>query len=169
MPRWITRTSPSSSRAKRYFPRRSTPVNFFPSSRLMNCLRLWCRRTVRIPSTSTAFTRLPTSSRSRSRRTTSTSGSSGIGLADRAGGERGCVLARLRFEALPRDARRGLLGLLLGAPLPDPVALSPQRHRGVEPLRVVRAVGAHLVPRQLIEAPRRELLQAGLEVVTAGA
>src|SRR5437899_4248190 len=121
-----------------------------------------------MPSTSTDFTRLPISSRSRSRRTTSTSGSSGIGLPDRARRERVRIRAELVVEAAPCDLCRGLLRLLLRTSFALAVRVAAQRHRGEEALQVVGTLGAHLVARQLVEATRRELLQARLKVVTAG-
>src|SRR6202043_1650296 len=153
MPRWMMSTSPPSRRARRYLPRRSTPVIFLPSRRVMNCLRLWWRRTLRIPSTSTPLTRLPTISRSRSRRTTSTSGNSGIGPF------LGVV------QVLPGGPGGRLLCLLLGAALAFAAGLAVEAHRGEEPLRMVGAFGPDLVAGQLVEATRRQLLQPGLVVL----
>src|SRR4249919_2875893 len=146
MPRWITSTSPPSSFTSRYLPRRSTPMNFLPTSAPVNCLRCRYRRIDRIPVTSTAFTFLPTTSFSRSRRITSTSGSSGTLLLP-------CPDRRLaRRHPFPRRARRRLLGLLLGAALAVAVGGAVEEHRGEEALRVVRSLVAHLVARQAVEA-----------------
>src|SRR3954468_12960099 len=162
MPRWITRTSPPSSFTSRYLPRRSTPMNFFPTSAPVNCLRCRYRRMERIPETSTALTFLPTTSFSRSRRITSTSGSSGTLLLP-------CPDRRLsRRHPFPRRTRRRLLGLLLRAALAVPVRLSVEEHRREEPLRVVGPLVANLVARQTVEPLRRELLQPRLVVVAAG-
>src|SRR5215210_8087780 len=72
--------SPPSRRMSRYLPLRSTPVILWPSSLAMKCFLLGWRRIDRIPVTSTALIRFPTTSLSRSRRMVSTSGSSGIVL-----------------------------------------------------------------------------------------
>src|SRR5581483_1931836 len=112
---------------------------------------------------------LPMSSRSRSRRTTSTSGSSGIAVS-LAARRRECRSGALfRLESFPCRARCRLLGLLLGPSFAVAVSLAAQRHRGVEALGVVGSLGAHLVARQLIEPARCDLLQARLEVLSAGA
>src|SRR6476659_10914070 len=99
-----------------------------------------------MPSTSTALTFLPTTSRSRSRRTTSTSGSSGISHPDTVPPVwRGAV--RLVLQPFPRDLRRRLLGRLLRAPLPCAVLLVAEVHRGEEVLGVVGALVTDLVAR----------------------
>src|SRR5262245_588742 len=177
MPRWITRTSPPSSRARMYLPRRSIPVTRLPTSRFANCLRLWCRRIERIPSASTALMRLPTISRSRSRRTTSTSGNSGIVVLRSGLGRPGCdgllsvgrLVVRDLAQVLPRDAGRRLLGVLLRPALAGAPRLAAQQHGREEVLRVVGPFVAHLVARELVEGLRGQLLQARLVVVTAGA
>ena len=157
-----------------YLPRRSTPVIFLPTSRFANCLRLWCRRIERMPSASTALTRLPTISRSRSRRTTSTSGSSGI-IFLRSGRFGPCrdrvrAVARVRdlAEATPGDACRRLLGLLLRSALARPPRLaarpSPWRRSASSGRALRGAPGSGAAGRSL----RRQLLQPGLVVVAAG-
>src|SRR6188474_2244414 len=120
-----------------------------------------------MPSTSTPLTRLPISSRSRSRRTTSTSGSSGIvALPGGARGKRRLVLhSRFVLQPLPGGTSGGLFGLLLGTALALAVGRAAQRDRREEVLGVVRALGAHLVARQLVEAPGRDLLEPRLVVV----
>src|SRR4051812_2821688 len=162
MPRWITSTSSPSSRQRRYFPRRSTPVIFLPTSRLANCLRLWWRRTARMPSASTFLIFLPTTSFSRSRRTTSTSGSSGIDHS------RGGGVGHAELESFPRFACGDLFGGLLRTSFAGAVHLAAQQHRGEEALRVVGAFVTDLVPRELVEELRGELLQARLVVAAAG-
>ena len=67
-----------SRRITRYFPRRCTETILRPSSSAMNSFLFLCRRTERVPVTSTVLIFLPTTSFSRSRRKTSTSGSSGM-------------------------------------------------------------------------------------------
>src|SRR5215203_3449659 len=143
IPRWITRTSPPSSLARMYLPRRSIPVIRLPTRRFANCFRLWCRRIERMPSASTALTRLPTICRSRSRRTTSTSGNSGIVFL-RSGRFGPCrdrvrTAARVRdlAEVPPGDACRRLLRVLLRSALARPPRLAAQHHGGEEALRVV--------------------------------
>src|SRR5262245_18995479 len=162
MPRWITRTSSPSSRHSRYFPRRSTPVIFLPTRRLANCLRLWWRRTARIPSASTFLTFFPTTSRSRSRRTTSTSGSSGIGFPLDPDGR------HLVLQPLPGFAGCTLLSGLLRPSLAAPVHADGELHGCEEPLRVIGALVTHLVARHLVEQTRRELLEPRLVVAAAG-
>src|SRR6266545_1148439 len=174
IPRWITRTSPPSSLARMYLPRRSTPVIFFPTSRFANCFRLWCRRIERMPSASTDLTRLPTISRSRSRRTTSTSGNSGIVFL-RSGRFGPCrdrvrTVARVRdlAEVTPGDACRRLLRVLLRSALTGSPRLAAQHHGCEEALRVVGPFVAHLVAGKLVEGLRCQLLQPRLVVVPAG-
>src|SRR5215210_4116809 len=131
-----------------------------------------------MPSTSTAFTRLPMISRSRSRRTTSTSGSSGILLLQLAARTQRHGSARRRrrrrvgravlMHAVPRRACGGLLGVLLRAPFALPEDLAAQRDGGEEALRVVGPLGAHVVARQLVEPLRRDLLEARLVVAHVG-
>src|SRR5262245_13898233 len=173
----MTSTSPPSRRARMYLPRRSIPVTRLPTSRFANCFRLWCRRIERIPSASTALTRLPTISRSRSRRTTSTSGNSGIvvlrsGLV-RPARRRPRSVGRLGVGDLaqvpPRDARRRLLRVLLRPALTGAPRLTAQQHGGEEVLRVVGPFVAHLITGELVEGLGGQLLQAGLVVVTSGA
>src|SRR5437868_2845846 len=110
--------------------------------------------------------RLPTISFSRSRRSVSTSGSSGIappfgrhrlGRVDRRRAGRPAPV-----EALPRVAGGRLLGLLLGPALARAVRLAPEVDGGEEPLGVVGALVGYVVTRQLVEAPRRQLLEPGL-------
>src|SRR6266511_1626555 len=177
IPRWITSTSPPSSVARMYLPRRSTPVIRFPTSLFANCLRLWCLRIDRIPSASTDLTRLPTISRSRSRRTTSTSGNSGI-VCLRWGPigprrDRAPLLARRRdltlAEIAPRHPGGRLLRVLLRSTLARPPRLAPQHHGREEPLRVVGSLVAHLVAGQLVERLGRQLLEARLVVVATRA
>src|SRR3954469_13245914 len=178
MPRWTMSALPSSSFITRYLPRRLTAVILRPSSSLVNCLRCRYRRMLRIPSTSTPLIFLPTTSRSRSRRTTSTSGSSGIRAPHRRscrGAVVGQSLARLpigspavlRTQLAPRGSRRRLLGLLLRATLAGSVRYSPEHHRRVEALGVIGTLVVHVVPRQLLEPLRGELLQSRLVVVAA--
>src|SRR5581483_10246506 len=171
MRRWNTSSSPVSSFSTRYFPRRSTPVIFAPSSLVTNCFFVW-RRTVRVPVTCAVFTRLPTTSRSRPRRIVSTSGSSGIGArVDRHRAVRdGLRLAHgveLLPQSLPRRSRGRRFRLLLRPALAPPPQLAVHAHLRVEPLRVIRTLVAHRVPRQLGEVPSHELLQARLVVLTA--
>src|SRR5690242_5230429 len=168
MPRWITSTSSPSRRSNRYLPRRSTPVILRSTSRVVNCLRLWWRRTERIPSTSTALTFLPTTSRSRSRRTTSTSGSSGISHPDTVPPV-GRGADRLVLQPFPCDTRRRLLRRLLGAPFTRAVLLVAEVHRGEEALRVVGALVTDLVAGQLVAASGRQFLQPRLVVLASGA
>src|SRR5262249_53261627 len=177
MPRWITRTSPPSSRARMYLPRRSIPVTRLPTRRFANCLRLWCRRIERMPSASTALTRLPTISRSRSRRTTSTSGNSGIvvlrsghlGPVRRQPRSVGGLGVRDLAQMSPCDARGRLLRVLLRSALTRAPRLAAQQHGGEEVLRVVGPFVSHLVTGELIERLRGKLLQAGLVGVGARA
>src|SRR5687767_7048427 len=159
MPRWTTRTSPSSSRSRRYFPRRCTPVILRPSSLPMKSFfDLW-RRIERSPLASTVLIFLPTTSRSRSRRIVSTSGSSGTGrrlLVGEVGGHvvhnavqhvfdgglQGTldVVRHLGLQRLPGLPGRRLLGLLLGPALAAAPHGLPQLHGGVEELGVVGAL-----------------------------
>src|SRR4051794_33116508 len=146
------RRGPASSRTTRNLPTRLVAATVRPVSASTKSRGAGSRRTARSRPTSTATTVRPRSTGSRSLRTTSTSGSSGIAR------ERG-----------PRGARRGLLRLLLRPSLAVPVHRAADRHHGEELLRVVRALGPHLVARQLLELSRRVLLEPGLEVALAGA
>src|SRR5438445_8849968 len=121
-----------------------------------------------MPSTSTAFTFLPTTSRSRSRRTTSTSGSSGIPHPDTVPSVGGGA-ARLALQPLPRHARRGLLGGLLRTTFAAAVLVVAEEDGGEEPLRVVGAFVAHLVAGQLITLLGRQFLEPRLVVLPARA
>src|SRR3954453_813824 len=189
MRRWMTRTSPESSRMSRYLPLRSTAVIFAPSSLAANAFFVW-RRTVRVPWTSTVLIFLPTASRSSSRRIVSTSGSTGIvGLAlsaptgdrrsrfgeDLVGRVRraqavGPVRAgQLGGDDVPGGAGGGLLGVLLAAPLALALGHLAEAHDGEEHLVVVGSFVAQLVHGQLLELASGELLQLGLVVVASGA
>src|SRR5207245_1781312 len=121
-----------------------------------------------MPSTSTAFTFLPTTSRSRSRRTTSTSGSSGIPHPDTVPPVGGGA-ARLALQPPPCNPRRGLLGRLLRTSLTGAELLVAEEHHGEEPLRVVGALVAHLVAGQLVAPLGCQLLEPRLVVLPAGA
>src|SRR6476620_401800 len=119
-----------------------------------------------MPSTSTAFTFFPTTSRSRSRRTTSTSGSSGIPHPDTVPSVGGGA-ARLALQPFPRDSRCGLFGRLLRASFAGAVLLVAEEHHGEEPLRVVGALVAHLVAGQLVAPLGRQFLEPRLVVLPA--
>src|SRR5829696_3480849 len=167
IPRWMTSTSSPSRRSRRYLPLRSTPVILWLTSRCANCLRLWWRRTERMPSTSTALIFLPTTSRSRSRRTTSTSGSSGISHPDPVPPV-GRGADRLALQPFPRDLCCRLFGRLLRTPFARAVLLVAEEHRGEEPLGVIGPFVTHLVAGQLVASSGCELLQPRLVVLPAG-
>src|SRR5439155_5249853 len=144
-----------------------------------------------MPSASTVFTFLPTTSRSRSRRTTSTSGSSGIARTSRRGrlvrtldqvvehstgrdtgndvgdGFRGDAVG-LGAQTFPGDPGGRLLRRLLRAALTAPVHGATQQHVREEPLRVVGALVAELVARELLGDLGRERLETGLVVLATG-
>src|SRR4051812_27666641 len=115
-----------------------------------------------MPVTSVPLIFLPTTSRSRSRLTTSTSGSSGILSPHHLQ-----LAVRVRAQPEPRSASRGLLGLLLGSTFAEPSGLATDQHRREEALGMVGSLVPDLIPRQLLEALRGELLEAGLVVVPA--
>ncbi len=71
----------------------------------------------------------------------------------------------------PGPGRTGgrLLGVLLRAPLARPAHGSVELHLGEEALGVVGALGRHAIARWPPVVPGRQLLQARLEVVAAGA
>src|SRR3954447_24232544 len=117
----------------------------------MKCFLLGWRRIERMPVICTSRTRLPMTSFSRSRRSVSTSGSSGIGAP--AG------------EELPSGVGRGLLGLLLRAPVSGTADLAVDVDGRREDLGVVGTGAGDDITRQLVEPPGNNLLQAGLEVV----
>src|SRR5687767_10415860 len=147
----MTSTFPSSSFSCRYLPLRPTLLIFRPSSASVNFFFVPCRRMDRSPWTSTFLIFLPATSRSRSRRIVSTSGSSGIVLVSP---HRGAVLVLLpterpALEALPRDLRRSLLRLLLGAAFALAPLLAGDRHRRAEVLRVVGTGIGHRIHGQL--------------------
>src|SRR6478752_2945743 len=120
-----------------------------------------------MPSTSTALTFLPTTSRSRSRRTTSTSGSSGISHPDTVPPV-GLGAVRLALQPFPRDLCRRLLGRLLRAALSRAVLLVAEEHRSEEALGVIGPLVTNLVAGQLVAASGCELLQPRLVVLPAG-
>src|SRR5207245_10951378 len=121
-----------------------------------------------MPSASTVFTFLPTTSRSRSRRTTSTSGSSGIARTSRRrlavrtlhqlvehrtgrdtgndllGDGTGGGAVGLGAQTFPGDPGGRLLRRLLRAALTASVHRAAQQHVGEEPLRVVGTPVAEL-------------------------
>src|ERR1700733_7042749 len=103
----------------------------------MNSFLFLCRRTERVPVTSTDLIFLPTTSFSRSRRSTSTSGSSGTVAP---------LTGSLFLQARPCDPRGRLLGLLLRSALALAVAMLVHEDRREELLRVIRAFVAHDVP-----------------------
>src|ERR1700722_1038422 len=132
----------------------------------MNSFLVLCRRTDRVPVTSTDLIFLPTTSRSRSRRMTSTSGSSGIPVSPFA-----CMFFLQLFlaKASPRDPGRPLLGLFLGSAFTVAEALVVEIHRREEVLGVIRA----LVADHITGTPDRlrcgQLLETRLVVAAAGA
>src|SRR5260370_28674941 len=121
----------------------------------MNSFLFLCRRTERVPVTSTDLIFLPTTSFSRSRRKTSTSGSSGMVAP---------LTVSLVLQARPCDPRGGLFGLLLRMALALAVhALAHVDHRE-EVLRMIRALVADDVPRTPERTGRGGLLQTGLVI-----
>src|SRR5439155_25104140 len=170
IPKWTTRTSPSSRYSSRYFPLRSTLAIFFPASRSENSLRRACRRMTRIAfrwgRTSTSLIRLPTTSFSRSRRITSTSGSSTVPSGSVAVS---VLLRQLRVLGQPveRLSGRPLLRFLLRSPDP-PAELSPgQEDRRRELLLVVRPPLDHAVLREPPHVLGGQLLEDGLVIPLA--
>src|SRR5450432_35922 len=115
-----------------------------------------------MPSASTFLIFLPTTSRSRSRRTTSTSGSSGILHS------RGIGVVDFELQTFPRLACRYLFRGLLRTSLTGAVDLPAQQHGGEEPFGVVGPFVADLIPRELVEELRGELLQPRLVVAASG-
>src|SRR5438067_249652 len=112
-----------------------------------------------MPDTSTCLMRLPTTSFSRSRLIVSTSGSSGMR----------CLHSVVLLQGPPGLARRRLLGLLLRSALATAARPRTQVHRGEEALGVVGPLLGHVVAGQGVEALGRQLLEAGLVVLTARA
>src|SRR6476659_7798399 len=183
IPRWITRAwdgaSKPSRSTTRNLPTRRVSRTTCPCTATTNASGDGARRTARSRPTSTPTSVRPRRTASRSRRTTSTSGSSGIAVCRAVGREIrhelgvGCEADERRIGCAdkrePRRARRGLLGLLLRPTLTLAVLGPADRDRREELLRVVRALGPHVVARQLVELARRVLLEPGLEVAPARA
>src|SRR5579863_3641348 len=181
MPRCTTSTSSTSRPTRRYLPARRIDPTRLPSSRARNSVPLLWRRIDRFPFTSTVLIRLLTISLSRSRRMVSTSGSSGTaphppfgarhdgalghGLVPR--GDSGVRLGALG-DRRPGDPGGGLLGVLLGPPLPHAALGARHEHPGSLPAGVVRSRPLDLVVGQLTDAAQHDLLQTRLEVLGAG-
>ena len=111
-------------------PRRSTPVIFLPTSRFANCLRLWCRRTARMPSASTALDLLADdlASRGRGGRPRPQAAQASV-LTPTPSRRRTRPSLAASSQAFPRDARRRLLGRLLRPALAGAVRLAARAAR----------------------------------------
>src|SRR5580704_10721481 len=156
MPRWTTSVCPSSSPSSRYFPARSMDLRVWPSNRARKCLALWWRRTVRPFLTSTVLIFRPTTSLWRSRRMVSTSGSSGI------------PPASLDLQRSTGRLGGGLLGVLLGPPLPRSEALASNVHRGQVPPSMIGPETLDLVAGNSLAATDGVLLEPALVIGLAG-
>src|SRR3954449_8737941 len=154
----ISASGPS-RRTTRYLPRRCTWVTLRPSSSSVNSFLFLCRRTERVPVTSTDLIFLPTISLSRSRRNTSTSGSSGIVVS---------LLPRLFLESGPRHPCGRLLGLLLRTSFAFPVQAVGHVDSREEVFGVIGSFVSHHVTRTPERARRSDLLEASLVVAAAG-
>src|SRR5258708_3567663 len=169
MPRWTTSASGPSSLSTRYLPRRCAATILRPTRMSTNSLRFLCRRTERVPVTSTALIFLPTTSRSRSRRMTSISGSSGIFAPLLPVLLQLVLLWPVLLEAGPSDPSRRLLGLLLRSAFAVAESHVTEVDGGEEVLRVIRPFVAHDVARPPDRLGGGQLLESRLVVTAARA